>query len=74
MHRKNITKTSIREKVNTLRHVIPKAIGAKFQIKRYTVFEGALELFLITKNLETLNILVKIGFSWIIIKQQRYLI
>jgi len=38
MRWKNIYK----RKVNTLRHVRPKAIGAKFQIKRYIVFVEAI--------------------------------
>lgn len=41
MRWKNIYK----RKVNTLRHVRPKAIGAKFQIKRYIVFAEAFVLF-----------------------------
>lgn len=40
MRWKNICK----RKVNTLRHVRPKAIGAKFQIKRYIVFVEAIVL------------------------------
>jgi hypothetical protein len=41
MRWKNIYK----RKVNTLRHVRPKAIGAKFQTKRYIVFVEAIVLF-----------------------------
>lgn len=46
LKRKNTLEKNIyMRKVNTLRHVRPKPIGAKFQIKRYTVFEEALEFF-----------------------------